>query len=68
MILLLRLVIIAMSAVLSTAGLVFVVVALLAAQGLVGAPLVNHVMGGAGRARPNVTRHARPAAGSGPGE
>jgi hypothetical protein len=65
MILLLRLVIIAMTAILSAAGLVFVVVALLAAQWLVVAGVVLSVMGVAGGAVALVKRLARSAAGSG---
>jgi hypothetical protein len=65
MIPLLRLVIIAMTAVLSTAGLVFVVVALLAAQWLVVAGAVLFVMGVMGGAVATVKRLARSAAGSG---
>ena len=65
MILLLRLVIIAMTAILSAAGLVFVVVALLAAQWLVVAGVVLSVMGLVGGAVAIVKRLARSAAGLG---
>jgi hypothetical protein len=68
MILLLRLVIIAMTAVLSTAGLVFMVVALLAAQWLVVAAVVVLVMGVVGGAVGIVKRLARAAAGPSPEE
>jgi hypothetical protein len=64
MILLLRLVIIAITAILSTAGLVFVVVALLAAQWLVVAGVVLLVMGVVGGAVAFVKRLARSVAGS----
>ena len=65
MIVLLRLVIIAITAILSTAGLVFVVVALLAAQWLVVAGVVLLVMGVVGGAVAIVKRLARSVAGSG---
>lgn len=65
MILLLRLVIIAITAILSTAGLVFVAVALLAAQWLIVAGVVLVVMGVVGGAVALVKRLARSAAGSG---
>ena len=65
MILLLRLVIIAITAILSTAGRVFVVVALLAAQWLIVAGVVLVVMGVVGGAVSIVKRLARSAAGSG---
>ena len=64
MILLLRLVIIAITAILSAAGLVFVVVALLAAQWLVTAGAVLLVMGVVGGAVALVKRLARSVAGS----
>jgi hypothetical protein len=65
MIVLLRLVIIAMTAILSAAGLVFVVVALLAAQWLVVAGVVLFVMGVVGGAVALVKRLVRSAAGLG---
>jgi len=65
MIVLLRLVIIAISAILSATGVVFVVVALLAAQWLVVAGVVLFVMGVVGGAGAFVKRLARSAAGSG---
>lgn len=65
MILLLRFVIIATTAILSAAGLVFVVVALLAAQWLVVAGVVLSVMGVLGGGVAIVKRLARSAAGSG---
>ena len=64
MILLLRLVIIAMTAVLSGAGLVFVVVALLAAQWLIVAGVVLVVIAAVGGAVALVKRLARSVAGS----
>lgn len=65
MIVLLRLVIIAITAILSAAGLVFVVVGLLAAQWLVVAGVVLFVMGVVGGAVALVKRLVRSAAGSG---
>ena len=65
MIVLLRLVIIAITAILSAAGLFLVVVALLAAQWLVVAGVVLFVMGVVGGAVAFVKRLARSAAGSG---
>ena len=65
MILLLRLVIIGTTAMLSAAGLGFVVVALLAAQWLLVAGVVLSVMGVVGGAIAIVKRLARSAAGSG---
>lgn len=65
MIVLLRLVIIAITAILSAAGLFLVVVALLAAQWLVVAGVVLFVMGVAGGAVALVKRLVRSAAGSG---
>ena len=65
MILLLRLVIIAITAILSATGLVLVVVALLAAQWLVVAGVVLLVMGVVGGAVALVKRLARSAAGAG---
>jgi hypothetical protein len=65
MIVLLRLVIIAITAILSAAGLFLVVVALLAAQWLVVAGVVLFVMGGVGGAVALVKRLVRSVAGSG---
>ena len=65
MIVLIRLVIIAVTAILSATGLVLVVVALLAAQWLVVAGVVVFVMGVVGGAVAIVKRLARSAAGSG---
>jgi hypothetical protein len=65
MIVLLRLVIIAITAILSAAGLFLVVVALLVAQWLVVAGVVLFVMGAVGGAVALVKRLARSAAGSG---
>jgi hypothetical protein len=65
MIVLLRLVIIAITAILSAAGLFLVVVALLAAQWLVVAGVVLFVMGAVGGAVALVKRLARSVAGSG---
>ena len=65
MILLLRLVIIAISAILSAAGLFLVVVALLAAQWLVVAGVVLFVMGVVGGTVALVKRLVRSVAGSG---
>ena len=65
MILLLRLVIIAITAILSAAGLFLVVVALLAAQWLVVAGVVLFVMGVVGSAVALVKRLARSLTGSG---
>ena len=64
MIVLVRLVIIAITAILSAAGLFLVVVALLAAQWLVVAGVVLFVMGVAGGAVALVKRLARSAVGS----
>lgn len=64
MIVLLRLVIIAITALLSAAGLVFVVVALLTAQWLIVAGVVLVVMAVAGGAVAIVKRLARSVAGS----
>jgi hypothetical protein len=65
MIVLLRLVIIAITAILSAAGLFLVVVALLAAQWLVVAGVVLFVMGVVGGTVALVKRLVRSAAGSG---
>jgi len=65
MIVLLRLVIIAVTAILSATGLVLVVVALLAAQWLVVAGVVLFVMGAVGGAVALVKRLVRSVAGSG---
>jgi len=65
MILLLRLVIIAITAILSAAGLFLVVVALLAAQWLVVAGVVLFVMGVVGGTVALVKRLVRSATGSG---
>ena len=65
MILLLRLVILAITAILSAAGLVFVVVALLAAQWLIVAGVMLAVMGVVGGAVALVKRLVRSVAGSG---
>ena len=65
MILLLRLVIIAITAILSAAGLFLVVVALLAAQWLIVAGVVLFVMGAVGGAVALVKRLVRSVAGSG---
>ena len=64
MIVLLRLVIIAITAILSAAGLFLVVVALLAAQWLIVAGVVLFVMGVVGGAVAHVKRLVRSAAGS----
>jgi len=68
MIVLLRLVIIAITAILSAAGLFLVVVALLAAQWLVVAGVVLFVMGAVGGAVALVERLVRSVAGSGSGD
>jgi len=65
MIVLLRLVIIAVTAILSATGLVLVVVALLAAQWLIVAGVVLFVMGAMGGAVALVKRLVRSVAGSG---
>ena len=65
MIVLLRLVIIAVTAILSATGLVLVVVALLAAQWLIVAGVVLFVMGAVGGAVALVKRLVRSVAGSG---
>ena len=65
MIVLLRLVIIAVTAILSAAGLFLVVVALLAAQWLIVAGVVLFVMGAMGGAVALVKRLVRSVAGSG---
>ena len=65
MIVLLRLVIIAITAILSAAGLFLVVVALLAAQWLVVAGVVLFVMGAVGGAVALAKRLVRSVAGSG---
>jgi len=65
MIVLLRLVIIAITAILSAAGLFLVVVALLAAQWLIVAGVVLFVMGAVGGAVALVKRLVRSVAGSG---
>ena len=65
MIVLLRLVIIAVTAILSATGLVLVVVALLAAQWLIVAGVVLFVMGAMGGAVALVRRLVRSVAGSG---
>ena len=65
MIVLLRLVIIAITAILSAAGLFLVVVALLAAQWLIVAGVVLFVMGVVGGAVAFVKRFVRSVAGSG---
>ena len=65
MIVLLRLVIITITAILSAAGLFLVVVALLAAQWLIVAGVVLFVMGAVGGAVALVKRLVRSVAGSG---